>query len=214
MKKAFVLSFLALILSVAFFLFFRSQWVGDLSPFSRELAAGFMGAVITVVITSVLLSAQSMSEVRKEKSVGVFQSKLKYYSDFLIFLNEIVADDVIDKGEVKKLKEWALKLALISGTDVTECLVDFIEQSLVVQKFCFEDLSEEEKERWSSWFEKKRGWKPKPSSHDGYCDEFVSIGTVVCNLKVDLGEDYLSSDNQAIKSAVMVDEMLHFRRDD
>lgn len=207
MKKIFILSVVALIFSVSIFIFFKSFYTTTLTDYTKEIIAGFLGAVITVVVTAVLLQAQSLSELRKEKSVGVFQAKLVCYTDFIDFLNGIVDDGIMDETETKTFRKWAMKLMLICGEDVSAHLDNFFAQTLTFKKFYWESLSREERDFFVSWYLKHCGEETCIDS-DGECDGFIDVGSLIRELKVDLGEENVSDENGAFMAQLAINNML------
>lgn len=67
------------------------------------ILSAIIGVLLTVIVTNLLLNKQSESEEEKEKSVKVFEEKLKIYQQFLDKLQEVIKDDRITEGEVKEL---------------------------------------------------------------------------------------------------------------
>lgn len=207
MKKILVLSTVALVLSVSVFIFFKSFYTTTLTDYAKEIIAGCLGAVITVTITAVLLQAQSLSELRKEKSVGVFQAKLACYNSFIDFLNGIVDDGIIDETEGKAFRKWAMKLSLICGMDVSVLLSQFFAQTQQFKKFSWTSLSQKEREEFVRWCSEYSGEEVLIDS-DGDCDEFISIGALVRDLKFDLGEENVSKEDGAFMAKIAIDNML------
>jgi len=196
-------------LSVSIFIFFKTFDTASFPDYAKELAAGFLGAVITVIITAVLLQAQSLSELRKEKSVGVFQAKLACYTEFIDFLNGIVDDGIMDSRESVQFRQQAMRLSLVCGYNVASKLEDFFEQSLRFRKFSYYELSESEKTEFSDWISNSRGRDCEYDEEDGDCYDFTTIGTIINVLKIDLGEDTVSQGDGAYYAGIAIDNMLH-----
>lgn len=74
-----------------------------LSSGITAIISAVIGVLLTVVVTQILLNRQSENEVEREKSVKVFEEKLKIYQHFLDKLQEIIKDNKITEDEVKEL---------------------------------------------------------------------------------------------------------------
>lgn len=209
-KKTIYLAALALSMGVTIYLTFDKFFTGAVPEFAKNIAAGFFGAVITMVITAVLLNSQSLSELGKEKSVGIFNAKLKMFTEFLDFINLIIADDVITEKEIKRLKQWALKLSLITGSNTTSTVTVFIQQTLELGNFRWDLMERKERKQWKEWYD-NQGFVA--GQWDGDLDDeeneaFVSIGALVHGLKIDLGEEDVSDIEKASDNWYLIDELL------
>ncbi len=209
-KKTIYLAALALSMGVTIYLTFDKFFTGAVPEFAKNIAAGFFGAVITMVITAVLLNSQSLSELGKEKSVGIFNAKLKMFTEFLDFINLIIADDVITEKEIKRLKQWALKLSLITGSNTTSTVTVFIQQTLELGNFRWDLMDSKERKQWKEWYD-NQGFVA--GQWDGDLDDeeneaFVSIGALVHGLKIDLGEEDVSDIEKASDNWYLIDELL------
>lgn len=192
-----------IIISFCVFIFFKAFFKVVSSDYASEILAGFLGAIITIIITWILLQAQSASEENKEKSLGIFQAKLKIYSDFLEYLNKVISDKKIDEEEVKCLKEWALKISLISTSNTTECFVSFIKQAILFKKFRYEDLTDAQKKKWTDFYKKEYNVK-KIEEGEG----FVTVGDIVSTLRKDLGETKLAEEKKSLSTLVYIEELI------
>jgi hypothetical protein len=133
------------------------------------------------------------------------------YSSFIENLNGVIRDGEIDEEEIRELRCWGLKLALVSSGTVTSQIATFVEQAHLIHKFRYLDLTEEERALWRQWFIAREGKSPVPEESDGDNKDFVSIGTLLFHLKHDLGEASISADDQAFASGIWVDRVLDFR---
>jgi hypothetical protein len=78
-KQTLVLFLMAIALAVALYFLF-GLFLGPNSPdYANAIAAAFMGALVTVVITMVLLNRQSEAELLKERNVEVLRKKIEIY---------------------------------------------------------------------------------------------------------------------------------------
>ncbi len=122
-RESAVLLALSLMLVIASYLFFRYAYhVADHFPFSQEVILAFMGAIITILITAVLLNKQTEVEVRKEGIIKYLELKSQVYLDLLDHLESIMQKGEADHSDVVRLKFLNHKLALIASPEV---LMDF-----------------------------------------------------------------------------------------
>lgn len=189
-----------LVISVCVFIFFKSFNFDSVSGFTVEILAAFLGAILTMIITAILLNAQTDSEVNREKSIGVFQAKIDIYTEFLEDINKMIYDGKIDEEEVIKLRNWALKLGLFAGENVYNILVDFINQSLMFQKFRYEELTDEEKLKWEIYVKEKYGIEKNSKAEPKKF--FITIGEIIANLRKDLGENNIKSDSDSVLECI------------
>ena len=109
---------LSVVLVVALYFLFSLFLENTTIPYAYEIAAAFMGALVTVVITMVLLNRQSEVETLKERNVELLKQKIAVYAGLMDRLEAIML-----KGEVSLEDEIAvqmlnLRLSLFASTDV------------------------------------------------------------------------------------------------
>ena len=186
-SKIFILSVLLLGL-ITYLLFSKIYNLNDFPTYAQELVAAFIGAYITVLITSLLLKHQSQNDLDKEKNVAVFNAKLNFYESFIDFLTATVLND--DK-EVKmnehEFKKWAMKISLICGKEISTDIDQFFYQYHTYRKISFDEFTLAEKESFKDWFNRKYD-KKEAIIKDGNCNQFISLGHLIAHLKSDLGE--------------------------
>lgn len=205
-KRTMVLVGLALVMGIGIFLSFDRLFSDATPSYAVNIAAAFLGTVITIVITAILLNAQSMSELGKEKSVGVFRAKLAMYTEFLEFLNNVVRDGGIDEAELKEIRGWALKMSLVCGAHPAQTIAAFIDQTMSIGGFRWGGLDETQKKKWFDWYARYYGGEP--DIIDGMNVSFISIGRIIAALKIDLGEENVSSNDEAFGNFDAIDEIM------
>jgi len=99
-----------------------------------QLPSSFVGAVfgalITVVVTAVLLKSQSQSEEEIKRNVNVFEKKSPIFQDFINKLWVIWSDHIVTSKEYEKLVEMYYSNLLIylpneeSSDKINKCLVN------------------------------------------------------------------------------------------
>jgi len=198
---------LALVLGVAIFLFFSSFFTDALPDYALNIAAAFLGSVITIIVTAVLLQAQSASELNKEKSIGVFNSKVQMYGDFLEFLNRITIDGEIDDKELLEFRSWAFRLSLVAGSVATMMISLFVMQLVVARHYRWSCVTEENRERWLEWYSEAY---PGVTVEivEGFNLEWTTVGDVVMMLRADLGEEGASEDQEVETTRDLIQDMI------
>ena len=186
------------------FLFRHFDWQHQ-PQYVTEILSGFMGAVITIIITAILLEAQSQNEVQRERSIGVFNAKLKIYQGFCTFLNKMIADKKITQHEINLLREWSFQIVLVCGASVSDCIEHYFLQSHRYRKIIYNDLSDYEKQDFSEWILQYRhifdiALKPE--------DKFITIGKLISLLKRDLGDIEISDKKGVFTTKIALDEII------
>lgn len=69
----------------------------------KDINSGVIGAILTTIITLVLLSNQSESEESLQKRSVIYEEKLRIFNEFLRTLGESIKDGKLSKEELKVL---------------------------------------------------------------------------------------------------------------
>jgi hypothetical protein len=97
---------------------FNHIYQGAIPKIVEEINNASIGAIVTAIITVLLLSQQSESEEVKEKNSKIFEKKLEIYEAFLMELENLIQDDAIS-AKIKstdskdKIKTLIFQLARI-----------------------------------------------------------------------------------------------------
>ncbi|MGD9668903.1 MAG: hypothetical protein AB7U75_07570 [Hyphomicrobiaceae bacterium] len=198
--------FLLVLISASLtFVLFSPQFVGpDYLPAARDITAALLGAFITVSITAVLLRYQTASEVNRDKSVAVFQEKLRLYEAFCTFLADVSGNQKVPQSDEQILRSWAMRLSLVSGTEVSDAIDHFFVQTHRYRTLFYDTLSQEQRSdllKWHNDFHRR-----SRSNDPAQC--FMSIGTLVAHLKHDLGEVEISSLRDVASARHAVDDIV------
>lgn len=78
-----------------------------------QFAGALLGAIVTAVITMVLLHGQSQAEETKERNVKVFEEKTRRYNDFLTRLWDVWQDRHVTLEELNELMELVSKNIIV-----------------------------------------------------------------------------------------------------
>ncbi len=118
---------LSIILIVLSYLFFRYAYdFSDDLPFSQEVILAFVGAIITILITAVLLNKQTEVELKKEESIKYLDLKSEIYMDLLEHLQSVFMAGEAGEDDIIILKFLNHKLALVADPDVLIQFEQFI----------------------------------------------------------------------------------------
>ncbi|MGI9475977.1 MAG: hypothetical protein ACR2PI_04680 [Hyphomicrobiaceae bacterium] len=196
---------LIVVVCVSVFIFFRTFSVEDFPPFAKEIMAAMLGSVITVAITVLLLRYQTTSEVNRDKSIAVFQEKLRIYEGFSEFLCQISQDGRVDEQEERALRHWAMKLSLICGQEVSDAIDHFFMQTHRYKTLYYEQLPEPHRDDLLVWYQARTGAR-RPLDDSAKC--FLTIGALLAHLKHDLGEVEISNLRDVASARHAVDDIM------
>jgi hypothetical protein len=118
---------LSILLIILSYLFFRYAYdFSDGLPFSQEVILAFVGAIITILITAVLLNKQTEVELKKEESIKYLDLKSDIYMDLLEHLKNIMLAGEANEKDIVTLKFLNHKLALVAAPAVLMQFEQFI----------------------------------------------------------------------------------------
>jgi hypothetical protein len=195
--------------SISVFLFFKTFSIQDFPPYAKEILAALLGSVFTVTITAVLLRYQTASEMNRDKSVAVFQEKLKMYEGFCALLSEIARDGKVKEDEEQALRLWAMRLSLVSGQEVSKAIDHFFMQAHRYRTLYFDLLSDTQRDNLLTWHRQFYG-RMRSVREPAQC--FMSIGALIAHLKHDLGEVEVSSLKDVAEAKHAVDDIMRVDR--
>ncbi len=199
------LAVLVIAIPIAVFAFFKLLDMQNFPPFANEVLAALLGAVMTIAITAVLLRYQTSSEIGRDKSVAVFQEKLRMYEGFCAAMCEIATDGKIREGEEQTLRLWAMRLSLVSGQEVSDAIDQFFMQTHRYRTLHFDLLSQAQRDDLLAWHRGLFG-KSRAVREPAHC--FMSIGALIAHLKHDLGEVEISSLKDVASARHAVDDIM------
>ncbi len=118
-RDTFLFLSLSILLIVLSYLFFRYAYdFADAWPFSQEVILAFVGAIITILITAVLLNKQTEVELKKEESIKYLELKSSIYMELLDHLQKILLAGEVTEADIITLKFLNHKLALVADPQV------------------------------------------------------------------------------------------------
>lgn len=110
-----VIYFLGFALIFVLFSFF----IGDGKPqYAMEIASAFMGCIITVIITCILLNKQTENELEKERNAKIVEEKIKVYDAILETIEKVLTRSQINRADKLRIQLIKQKLIQIASKEV------------------------------------------------------------------------------------------------
>ena len=101
-------------ISISIFIF-NAIYQGSVPKIVEEINNSSIGAILTAIITVLLLSQQSSSEEVKERNVRVFEEKSERFNTFINKLWDIWDDRVVSLEELNELIKLVSKDIVLSS---------------------------------------------------------------------------------------------------
>ncbi|MGA1863223.1 hypothetical protein OWM07_10095 [Deferribacter thermophilus] len=126
--KNLLLTILAIILSISsYFLIRELYYLNNDFPYSQEIVAVFLGTIVTILITAILLNKQTEVELLKEENLKLFEFKADIYNELFKYLEDVFMKQDLTDYDIIKLKLINQKLATIASKDVLSIFGKFID---------------------------------------------------------------------------------------
>jgi len=168
------------------FVLLRDMYLSSTSDYTKEILAAVLGTLLITVVTIGLLGAQSRNELRRQKSIAIFEHKMKIYSGFIDIIIDILSDGKVSQDEIKTLVQWDLRISLLAGEQASKSCTEFVRQLVIAPKLSLDEFTDEERERWLNSHSFTIEEKPKDlGSMATYT--FVGLDDVIWKLRCDLG---------------------------
>lgn len=127
-NKNLILTILAIILSISsYFLIRELYYLNNDFPYSQEIVAVFLGTIVTILITAILLNKQTEVELLKEENLKLFEFKADIYNELFKYLEDVFMKQDLTDYDIIKLKLINQKLATIASKDVLSIFGKFID---------------------------------------------------------------------------------------
>ena len=114
-----LLAVVALVLVLGYGVF-RTVFSETDSPFGKEIVSVFLGALVTVLVTALLLNRQTELELRKDGDALLFHQRADIYLATIEKVAELVERRVHDEALVDDLRVLNHKLAAVGSLPVIE----------------------------------------------------------------------------------------------
>jgi len=95
-----------------------------------QFYGALIGVFITAIVTAFLLRGQTDGDEKREKSVKIFEEKLKIYKDFLTKLHEVVEEEKISDKNVKDLIFQISYIAMHTPPDKVNKILEKLETTI------------------------------------------------------------------------------------
>lgn len=106
------------VVAVSVYLFFKTIFGLQLGTWIPEIMAAMLGAILTVMITMVLIRQQGTVQRAQEAAAvnmtKIFEKKLELFKEFLSFYSKAAEDGKIDRKELIAMRQLALTISLFT----------------------------------------------------------------------------------------------------
>lgn len=116
--------------------------VFSISDVWMQMFAALTAAMITAIITLLLLQRQTENEEEKERKTKVFEERLKIYQEFLHKLCEVVKDMTIEPQEEIELEFQVSYIAMHTSSESISTISDQVRDLIVAIKKGEDDSNE------------------------------------------------------------------------
>ncbi len=181
---------LAAISVIVLYFIFKLFINTELPLYSNVLSGAFLGSIITMIVTVLLLNVQTNSEIEKEKDAGIFLEKLSVIDGLVTHLGKSLDDDVIQLDELRVLIRDTTRASLLTSFSGLEIISMFVEQTAIVESLDWASLDAEKRSKWNDW---QVGYVIPELNADTDVDlesdkneHFITIGTLITTLREEL----------------------------
>lgn len=106
------------VIAISVYLFFKTLFGLELGMLTLEIMAAMLGAILTVMITMLLIrqqgTVQRAHEAAAVNTTKIFEKKLELFNRFLSLYSGAAKDGILDRDELVKMKELALTISLFT----------------------------------------------------------------------------------------------------
>lgn len=117
-RNEMVLALLIILLGIGVFLFFKSFFDTSPNSLATEILAAFLGSIITVMITMLLIRQQGTFQHAQETAATnktkIFEKKLDFFQKFTQLYVNYAADGKLEPHELAELEKLALTISLLT----------------------------------------------------------------------------------------------------
>ena len=195
------------VIAISVYLFFKTLFGLQLGMLTLEIMAAMLGAILTVMITMLLIrqqgTVQRAHEAAAVNATKIFEKKLELFNRFLMLYSGAAKDGVLERNELVAMKELALTISLFTKPvtvgvgattapnatklapmtkDLGEELCRYVFQLQKYGKF-YVHMSDEEKSEVKKYF-------------NGYGCEGQSIVDILRLMKTELDVAQMSGENE------------------
>lgn len=125
------------------YLVFRRIYQETSAPLAQEILLMFLGSIVTVLVTAMLLNRQTELELQKEGRVLLLQQKNEIYLQVIEHIAAMARHRALDEVLVQRLRVLNHKLAVVGSAEVVQAFNEVLDRLLAGLP---DDLSDEEAE--------------------------------------------------------------------
>ncbi len=127
-RDRFIFIGLGIALTVTTYAFLRYSYrLSDNFPFSQEIIAAIMGAIITILITAALLNKQTEVELLKEENLKFLELKSSIYTQLLDYIENFILSESITYKDLIRLRILNQKISFVASSEVLMAFGRFID---------------------------------------------------------------------------------------
>lgn len=117
-SRPIVLSLVLMTMAGGYLVFRYYYDISDTFPFAQEIILVFIGAVITVLITALLINQQTELELKKEGRVLLLDLRAQTYSDIIEHVGRMIRKPRLERDDMAELRMLNHKLSMVAGPEV------------------------------------------------------------------------------------------------
>ncbi len=129
-----LLMILSIILAVSAFFLFRILLSGKASQYTSEIAAAFVGSLLTAFITMMMLNKQSEMDMQKDRNAAILGNKLEVYGSLMESLRQMLCKGQITDEDVVTVQILNQRIAFIADEEVVATFQEFARRFASVAK--------------------------------------------------------------------------------
>ncbi len=119
---------LGIVLTISTYAFLRYSYrLSEGFPFSQEIIAAIMGAIITILITAALLNKQTEVELLKEENLKFMELKSSIYTQLLDYIEDIILEESVSYKDLIRLRILNQKISFVASSQVLVAFGKFID---------------------------------------------------------------------------------------
>ncbi len=216
---------LILLMGLGVLFFFKSFFDTGINDLTTEILAAFLGSIITVMITMLIIRQQGSIEKAQETAATsktiIFEKKLELFRLFIRTYTKCAIDGKLEKKELGELEELSMAISLLShkvqviggsSEDLLDKLSRFILQLQIFNLKDPEEWGEDEEKKYEKYF--KLDEEPDPKKPNP--PEPMSITEIMNIMRMELAvnqlvDNEIEGDNYKKENYKFTKRMLRYR---
>jgi len=198
--------------------FFKSFFDTGINDLTTEILAAFLGSIITVMITMLIIRQQGSIEKAQETAAAhktiIFEKKFELFRNFIGLYTECAVDGKLERTELEKLEKLAMVISLLANKEVKlqRRISRFVLQlQLFKLKNDHKEWGKEEQRQYKEYLDENY------DENNGESPELIDITKIMDIMKMELRIDQLVDNkiekcNYDEKNYEFVKKMLKHRK--